>query len=92
MSSLDKLARQSKVDEVFMTLLRRHTGQGRNVSHKAPANAYAPTEFAKADLAKQHNIKRAELAESMERLFTANKIIVETYGKTARPYQRIVVA
>jgi len=26
----------------------------------------------------------------MERLFTANKIIVETYGKSAKPYQRLV--
>ena len=39
MSSLDTAAHKSKADEVFMTLLRRHTDQGRNVSHKEKANS-----------------------------------------------------
>jgi RecA-family ATPase len=92
LSSLDKVARESKVDEVFLALLRRFTDQNRNVSLKVSANSYAPREFVTTDLAKQHSIKTAELAQSMERLLTAGKIINETYGKPAKPYQRLVVA
>jgi RecA-family ATPase len=92
MSSFDRIVREAKVDEVFVTLLRRFTDQNRNVSLKISANSYAPREFVTNDLAKQHSIKTAEMAQSMERLLTAGKIINETYGKPAKPYQRLVVA
>jgi RecA-family ATPase len=56
-SSLDKLAREAKADELFLDLLRRFAGQGRNVSEKPTARNYAPTEFADEADAKKHNIR-----------------------------------
>jgi hypothetical protein len=46
MSSLEKLARESKADVAFMHLLRRFESQGTNVSDKATATSYAPRAFA----------------------------------------------
>src|SRR5262249_35049351 len=43
--SLEKLAREQKVDQLFLTLLDRWIGQGRNLSHKSTANTYAPNRF-----------------------------------------------
>ncbi len=39
----EKLARQDQVQQVFMQLLERFNGQGRNVSHAPTSNNYAPT-------------------------------------------------
>lgn len=89
-SDLDKLARESKVDEVFLGLLKQFTSQGRNISDKATANAYAPTTFAKEPAATAQSIRKAELDASMRRLFNAGKICVETYGRPCRPSSKIV--
>jgi RecA-family ATPase len=89
MSSLDKVAREAVVDGAFLTLLKRYTDQNRNVSLNVNSNNYAPRAFAVTDLAKQHSIRLAELAQAMERLLNTSKIINETYGKPAKPYQRL---
>jgi RecA-family ATPase len=91
LSSLDKLAREAKVEEVFLALLKRFADQNRNVSLKAKANNYAPKEFGAADLAEQHRIKAAELAQAMERLLAAGRIINKTYDKPARNLFRLEV-
>src|SRR5262252_1623753 len=80
--SLEKLAREQKVDELFLTLLDRWKGQGRNVSDKLKANSYAPGCFVKEPEAKADHVDKPELAEAMERLFRANKIRCESYGPT----------
>ena len=85
--SLEKMAADAKADEAFITLLKRFNDQGRNVSH-VPGPTYAPVVFAKADT----NFKKAQLVEAMDRLFNANKIRVEDYGRPSRPYRRIVMA
>jgi RecA-family ATPase len=91
LSSLDKLAREAKVDEVFLALLKRFTDQNRNVSLKVKAHGYAPKEFVTTDTAKQHNIKATELAQAIERLLTAGKIINQPYGKPSKNWQRLVM-
>jgi RecA-family ATPase len=83
--SLERIAADAKADETFMALLNQFNEQGRNVSH-VPGPTYAPTVFAKA--AKGSN--RAQMADAMNRLFNANKIKVENYGRPSRPYRRIV--
>jgi RecA-family ATPase len=90
-SNLDKLAREAKVDVLFMDLLRRFSGQGRNVSHKKNANNYAPADFANEDDAKKLRIKRTDLENAMRRLFAAGKIHNETYEKHRRPFERLAV-
>jgi hypothetical protein len=88
MGSLDKLAADQAAENLFLELLDKFQAQGRNVSHHKTANTYAPTMFAKDPKAKAPGIHKT-LANAMERLFTANKIRVETYGRPSNPHTRI---
>jgi RecA-family ATPase len=90
MSSLDKLAREAKADEIFTDLLKRFSSEGRNVSDKPTANTYAPTIFAKQAEAKKIGLRKVEFETAMERLFKASKIHVESYGAPSRGFSRIV--
>ena len=89
MSNLDKVARVAEADRVFIDLLKRFLGAGRNVSDKSSSPNYAPKAFAKEAEAKKTNLRSAELEDAMRRLFAAEKIIVQTYGKPSNPHQRI---
>jgi hypothetical protein len=84
--SLEKIAADAKADEAFMTLLARFTREGRNVSPNPSSPTYAPTTFAKEGI----GFNKLHLGDAMRRLFKAEKIKAETYGKSSRPYQRIV--
>jgi RecA-family ATPase len=90
MNSLDKAARQSRCDEIFMTLLKRFAAQGRKVSHKPTSNNYAPTMFSKEAEAKENRLQKRELEESLRRMFDAGRIRVEQYGKPSQGYEHIV--
>jgi RecA-family ATPase len=87
--TLEKLAEEQKADNLFLELLDKFQGQGRNVSHLKNANAYAPTQFSKDPKAKTPGIHKA-MADAMERLFAAKKIKVENYGRPSRLSSRIV--
>jgi RecA-family ATPase len=87
--SLERLAREQKMDDMFLMLLDRSIGQGRNVSDKKTANTYAPARFAEEPEAKAQQVKKCELADAMERLFRTGKIHVASYGKTSRGWTRI---
>jgi hypothetical protein len=89
MSNLDKVARVAEADRVFIDLLKRFLGAGRNVSDKSSSPNYAPKAFAKEAEAKKTNLRSAELEDAMRRLFAAEKIIVQTYGRPSNPHQRI---
>jgi RecA-family ATPase len=86
-TGLDKLAREQKVEEVFLALLARYVGEGRNVSEKETSNNFAPNSFRKEKEAK--GIRKEELDAAMRRLFAANKIHVEDYGRPSRPASRL---
>jgi RecA-family ATPase len=90
-SDLDKAARTSKAEDVFMELLRRFSGQKRNVSDKPTAPNYGPTAFAKEDEAKKYRLKKLDLEQAMRALFKADKITIEEYGRPSRPYRNLVV-
>ena len=90
-SNLDKLAREAKAEEVFLDLLKRFAGQGRNVSDKANAPTYAPTAFAEDADAKKHGIRKADFKAAMSRLFNNGKIHVASYGRPSRPYSKLAV-
>jgi RecA-family ATPase len=91
LSNLDKLAREVKANDLFMDLLRRFTAQGRNVSHKKNAPNYAPGLFAKEDAAKKLRFGKADLENTMRRLFVAEKIYNDTYTRDRRSYERLMV-
>src|SRR5262249_38689054 len=88
MSGLDKIAREAKAEETFLDLLKRFTGEGRNLSHNAGSRTYAPTIFTNETEAKKHQLRKVELEAAMNRLFEAKKIYVENYGRPSRPYSR----
>jgi len=87
---LEKLAREQKVDELFLMLLGRWKEQGRNVSNKPKANSCAPGRFAEEPEARADHVSKRELAEAMERLFRANRIRSEPYGPPSRDWSRLV--
>jgi RecA-family ATPase len=90
-STLDKTGRTAKVDEVFLDILRRWGAQGRNASEKKTAHSYAPSAFALEQEAKKHSIRKGDLEAAMRRLFAANKICVEPYGKPSKGFTRLGV-
>jgi RecA-family ATPase len=89
-SDLDKVTRSAKADDVFMELLRRFSGQTRNLSEKPNAPNYAPTAFAREDEAKKYRLKKAELEQAMRSLFKAGKIEMEQYGKPSRHLFKLI--
>jgi RecA-family ATPase len=89
LSSLDKLAREQKVEEAFLALLARYERQERNVSDKPNSPTYAPTCFSKEKEA--DGFRKSDLAAAMLRLFASNGIHVENYGRPSRPYSRLRV-
>ena len=91
MSGLDKVAHDAKAEEIFLDLLKRLASEGRNVRHHATSKTYAPTAFAKETEAKKHRIRKADFEDAMRRLFEAEKIHVENYGRPSRPYSRIAI-
>ena len=82
-SSLDRAAREAKADEIFLELLRNFTKQNRRVSNNL-GPTYAPTLFAREDVARKAGIGGTDLAEAMRRLFAAGKIHNEPHGKPSR--------
>lgn len=88
-TSLEKLMREQKADELFVDLLQQFTGQNRSVSDKQNANNYAPTTFADEAVAKQHSLSKTDFKGAMSRLFAAGKIYNEVYGKPSRQRERL---
>jgi RecA-family ATPase len=91
MGNLDKLARQAQAEEVFLDLLKRLTDQGRNVSHNLSSPNNAPAALVGETEAKKYRLTKDELKDTMSRLFAANKIHVEEYGRPSRPYSRLAI-
>jgi RecA-family ATPase len=90
-SALEKAAAEQTAEQMFLTLLTRFTRQGRNVSDKPTSHGYAPTNFAADPEAKAKHIIKAAFADAMQRLFAADKIRVETYGRPSRQASKLVI-
>jgi hypothetical protein len=88
---LDKLAHKAKAEEVFLDLLRRFASQGRNVSHNLSSPTNAPAAFAGEAEAKKCKLRKDDFRDAMSRLFAADKIYVEEYGRPSRPYSRLAI-
>ena len=87
--SLERMAREQKVDDLFLKLLDRSAEQGRNLSDKKTAHTYAPSRFVSEPEAKADHIIKRELAEAMERLFRAGKICNAPYGLPSKGWTRL---
>ena len=86
-SSLDKLAREQAVDDVFLAILSRFNRQGRNASPN-PGKTYGPTLLAQDAAAK--GITARDLVGAMTRLLNADKIHVEIEGSPSRRRSRLI--
>jgi RecA-family ATPase len=84
--SLDKMAQERRAEDVFLDLLARFTRDNRTVGAK-PGTSYAPALFAREEEAKRLALSSKALEAAMRRLFSAQKIWNEPYGK--RPSYRI---
>ena len=87
--SLERMAAERKVDDLFLDILRRFTAQGRNVSDKK-SPSYAPAVLVDEPEAKAAKLSKKQLTEAMTRLFAAGKIAVHTEGPPSHPRTRIV--
>ena len=82
---------EQKADNLFLTLLRRFTKEGRNVSDKS-GTSYAPAQFTKQKEAKAAKATNKMLADAMERLFETGQIKVLTEGPPSHPRTRLAKA
>jgi RecA-family ATPase len=87
--TLDRLAAEAEIDQLFLTLLRRFTEQGRNVSDKK-GTSFAPALFSAEPEANAIKATSKIIAEAMIRLFAAKKIRVLTEGPKSKQRTRIV--
>jgi RecA-family ATPase len=85
--SFEREAADQKVEELFLTLLRRLDGQGRRVTNTVNSTAYAPTVFADEPEAKGLSQAKKTFTEAMKRLFAASRIRVGK-DKTGAPSKR----
>ncbi len=78
-SNLDKLAREAKIDDVFLNGLRQIIGQGRDAMAGHTSPDFGPTLIAGLPEAKRR-ISKKDLVEAMNRLLAAKKIHI---GRTS---------
>jgi hypothetical protein len=82
MSNLDKAARESRVEEIFLSGLSQIIRQGRDAMAGQTSHEFAPTLIADLPDTKKERIKKKELIGAMKRLLAADKIHI---GKTSGP-------
>jgi RecA-family ATPase len=88
--TLDKIAREARVDELFLKLVDQTNRRNEKVSSSVTAHQYAPTVFAGNPEAKAYRIKKNEFKAAMERLFKADRIHPEQYGSPSRDTWKLV--
>ena len=86
-TGLNKMAADAKVDEVFLTLVKRFNAQGRNAGVRK-GTSYAPALF--ADEPDNQGIGKAQFAAAMTRLLAIEKIRIEETGPKSRRSQTLV--
>lgn len=79
-TNLDKLAREAKADEIFLSGLRQIMRQGREAMYGHTSPEFGPTLIAELPETKREGVRKKELTDAMNRLLAANKIHI---GRTA---------
>jgi RecA-family ATPase len=84
-SSLDKIARDAQVEDIFIRGLKQLGEQGRDAILGNSSPDYAPNLIAKLPLAQKERVKRTDLTKALDRLLAANKIhIGDTDGPASK--------
>jgi RecA-family ATPase len=79
-SSLDQMARNQQVDDVYLKELSRLTAQGQDLGPHPTAKNYAPTVIASA----VEGIRKKELEAAQQRLLDAGKIHITSVGPRSK--------
>jgi RecA-family ATPase len=82
MSSLDQAARDAKVDDVFLKVLKHLTQQGHDLGPNKTASNYAPAVIVKHPDAR--GIRKEELEAAQQRLLDTNNIHIVTVGPESK--------
>jgi RecA-family ATPase len=91
--SLEAMAENKKVEEIFLSSLQRLIDQNRGpFSHKKRSNNYAPAAIADLPEVKKAGIKKTPLANAMDRLIEIKKITIEPYGPPSKEWTKLVIA
>ncbi len=88
-TGLDRLAKSSKAERVFLKLLRLFTEQGRRVNHLG-STSYAPTVFSKHPEAE--GVTKQAFRNAMETLLGGGKIAISEEGPPSRRVKFIAEA
>jgi RecA-family ATPase len=88
-SPVERAAAEAKIDDAFLQCLDIRAAQGVTVSHATGKN-YAPMIFAR--MRESNGLKPKALEMAMERLFSANKIRIDTTGPPSRKRHAIIRA
>jgi RecA-family ATPase len=86
-SSLDKAAYEMKVEDLFLTLLRKLTERGTTLSPAPTSHSYAPKLIADEPEAKAARVRKDALKAAMNRLLDRNRIHSEEVGRAGREKQ-----
>jgi RecA-family ATPase len=87
--SLEQMAADRRIDDLFLDLLDRFASEGRNVSPNRSLT-YAPTKFEDTPEAKAAKVKSKILGEAMERLFATGKIKAVYDGPPSKQRMKLV--
>jgi len=91
--SLEAMAENKKVEEIFLSSLQHHTDQNRGpLCHKKRSNNYAPAVLADLPEVKKTGIKKTALASAMDRLIEMKKVTIQPYGPPSRDWTKLVIA
>jgi len=82
LSNLDRAARESRVEEIFLSGLSQIIRLGRDAMAGQTSSEFGPTLIANLPDAKKERITKTELTAAMDRLLAAGKIHI---GKTSGP-------
>jgi RecA-family ATPase len=89
-SSLDKMAREQRAEDIFLSLFARFQREGRDDLSDGPSSPrYAPKMFYQEKEAK--GLRKADLENAMLRLFETRKLHVERDGKPSRQRSRFAL-
>jgi RecA-family ATPase len=88
LSGFNKIAADAKADDVFLTLVKRFNGDGRNIID-TKGTAYAPAIFAAQPDAQ--GVTNEQFRAAMERLFKNKKVHIVDNGTKSKPSRTIVI-
>jgi RecA-family ATPase len=89
-SNLEKLARESVVDEILITVGKSLESRGDWLSASRQSHAYAPRIIVQQQEAKARRIKKHELAASLDRQLDQNKVHIETIKPGTARERRVI--